>query len=145
MTTAATIHAAMTHQRARTTSFPRAATIGRTLLSGGVIDGSTVVTNEGVAFDPATNAWSPLPNATNARYRGAAACELYRIGGGSSEADPSKADVELLPGHDSCGASDDVTWLDATPTEFDVLPGQLRITAGQSTERNFALESAQCR
>jgi hypothetical protein len=77
-----------------------------------------------------------LPNATNARYRGAAACGLYRIGGGSSEADPSKADVELLSGHDSCGASYDVTWLDATPTEFDVLPGQrvkVNLTLDSST------------
>src|ERR1700709_2691831 len=31
MTTAATIHAAITHQRARTTSLPRAANIARTL------------------------------------------------------------------------------------------------------------------
>jgi N-acetylneuraminic acid mutarotase len=95
---------------------------GQLLVSGGVIDDSTTLTNEAVAYDPAVRAWHSLPNADLPRYRGASACGFYQIGGGTSDANPSMADVQLLPGMDQCGASD-VSWLSTDRTEFDLKPG----------------------
>ena len=56
-----------------------------------------VITNAGFAYDPATGAWSDLPNSNTARYRGGAACGFYKIGG-SSGGFTATVDSEVLPG-----------------------------------------------
>ena len=70
---------------------------GMLVLAGGVTGGSTSVTNRTVGFDPVAGAWRNLPNAQFNRYRGAAACGAYKIGGSPSSFVGS-ADSERLGG-----------------------------------------------
>jgi Carboxypeptidase regulatory-like domain len=97
---------------------------GQLVVSGGVINNNAAVTNEGWSFDPAAGAWTTLPNSNNSYYRLGGACGFYKVGGSVSNLDPAHADVEVLPGYDSCdsGAAD-VPWLSETPTEADLAPG----------------------
>ncbi|MGH3447964.1 MAG: Kelch repeat-containing protein, partial [Nocardioidaceae bacterium] len=93
---------------------------GKLQLAGGVVD--DLVSNESFEYDPATDSWSSLPNANHALYRGGGACGLYRVGGAVEhfEATPYAG---LLSGYDQCLAGEDVSWLSANTTEFDVAPG----------------------
>jgi len=97
---------------------------GQLLVSGGVINGSSVVTNQGWAFDPASGSWTALPNSNNSFYRLGGACGFYKIGGSVSQSSPAHAEAEVLPGYDSCaeGAAD-VPWLSESPVEVDLAPG----------------------
>jgi hypothetical protein len=95
---------------------------GEFLVSGGIIDVSTTLTNEGTAFDPVAGTWHSLPNANLARFRGGSACGFYRVGGGTSEDLPALAQGQLLPGYDLCGVAD-VPWLSSTRTSVDLAPG----------------------
>ncbi|WP_157744418.1 carboxypeptidase regulatory-like domain-containing protein [Micromonospora viridifaciens] len=96
---------------------------GMLLLSTGVINNSTIVTNQGWAYDPAANAWSPLPNANFARYRAGAACGFVKVGGSTGGFTPTP-ESEMLPGFDQCAAVTDVPWLSASPTTATLQPGQ---------------------
>ncbi|HEX5543309.1 MAG TPA: hypothetical protein VFX60_17435 [Micromonospora sp.] len=100
-----------------------AAANGMLLLSGGVINNSTAVTNQGWAYDPAANSWSTLPNSNYARYRGGAACGFAKIGGSSGGFNPT-TDGERLPGFDQCSTVTDVPWLSASSTSATLQPGQ---------------------
>ncbi|HKT02762.1 MAG TPA: carboxypeptidase regulatory-like domain-containing protein [Rugosimonospora sp.] len=98
---------------------------GKLLISGGAALGSSVVTNQGYAYDPATDAWAALPNANNAAYRGAGTCGFYKVGGnpGGSSTAPPLARAEVLPGMTACGAVPDVGWLSESPTTVTLQPG----------------------
>jgi N-acetylneuraminic acid mutarotase len=96
---------------------------GLLLLSTGVINNSTTVTNQGWAYDPAANTWTALPNANFARYRAAAACGFMKIGGSSGGFTPT-AESELLPGFEQCAPSTDVPWLSASQSTLTLRPGQ---------------------
>lgn len=96
---------------------------GLLLLSTGVINNSTTVTNQGWAYDPAANSWSALPNANFARYRAGAACGFVKIGGSSGGFTPTP-ESELLPGFDQCSTVTDVPWLSMSPTTATLAPGQ---------------------
>jgi N-acetylneuraminic acid mutarotase len=87
---------------------------GQLLVSGGVTDDFSTVTNAGWIYDPGSDAWSELPNSNNALYRGGSACGFYKIGGSEFGFSPIDA-VELLPDMDDCGAAPDVTWLSVDP------------------------------
>ena len=102
-----------------------AAANGQLLISGGVTNGFTTITNQGYAYDAATDAWTALPNANESRYRAGSACGLYRIGGnpGGSFAPPA-ADSEVLPGFTQCGSSGDISWLSESATEATLEPGK---------------------
>ena len=102
-----------------------AAAGGLLVLAGGVTAGSTAVTNRTVAFDPATGAWRDLPNARFGRYRGAAACGAYKIGGSPSSF-VGTADSERLGGLELCAAEADLPWLGTSPTTFTLAPGASR-------------------
>ncbi|ADB33959.1 peptidase S8 and S53 subtilisin kexin sedolisin [Kribbella flavida DSM 17836] len=94
---------------------------GKLLVVGGVQTGA--VTNAGFAFDPAAGTWAALPNANNPRYRGAAACGFYKVGG-SSGGFTATADSEVLPGLEDCAESSaDVSWLSIDKTEATLAPG----------------------
>lgn len=95
---------------------------GKLLVVGGVLGGA--ITNAGFQYDPATNAWSALPNANVPRYRGGAACGFYKIGGSVAQFQAS-ADSEALPGLEDCaeGAAD-VSWLSIDKTTATLAPGQ---------------------
>ncbi|WP_435870973.1 S8 family serine peptidase [Micromonospora musae] len=91
---------------------------GLLILAGGMSENS-MVTNRTVAYDPTTRAWRDLPNTQVAVYRGAMACGVYKIGGGS---DLVTAESERLSGLGDCGASG-VPWLDVTPGDLTLAPG----------------------
>jgi N-acetylneuraminic acid mutarotase len=95
-----------------------AATADGLLLVSGGVDGTTFLTNAGYAYDPRTNAWTPLPNAPAARFRAAGACGFYRIGGSADGGFHPGPDVSVLPGFTGCGG--DVSWLAADRTSFTV-------------------------
>lgn len=96
---------------------------GQLLVVGGVTN-DTEVTNQGFAYNPMTDAWSSLPNANTATYRGGSALGFYTVGGnpGGMSA-PPVATVEVLPGFDQIGTSD-VSWLSEDSTTFTLAPGQ---------------------
>ncbi|WP_239098493.1 S8 family serine peptidase [Micromonospora qiuiae] len=102
-----------------------AAAGGMLVLAGGVTAASTTVTNRTVGFDPATGAWRDLPNARFGRYRGAAACGTYKIGGSPSSFVGS-ADSERLGGLETCAADADVPWISGAPATFTLAPGASR-------------------
>ncbi|TCM40949.1 subtilisin family serine protease [Kribbella sp. VKM Ac-2568] len=95
---------------------------GKLLVVGGVQAGA--VTNAGFAFDPAAGTWAALPNANMPRYRGAAACGFYKVGG-SSGGFTATVDSEALPGLEDCAESSaDVSWLTIDKTEATLAPGE---------------------
>ncbi|GAA2569826.1 hypothetical protein GCM10010435_49900 [Winogradskya consettensis] len=105
---------------------------GKLQIIGGAVAGGTALSNQAVEYDPAADAWTRLPNANNATYRGAAACGLYTVGGaiGSSF---STWWVQNLAGYGDCGQ--DVSWLAANKTDFTVQPGRtvtVKVTADSS-------------
>ena len=94
---------------------------GLLLVSGGVTDDFSTITNEGFSYDPGTDTWSPLPNSNITAYRGGSTCGFYRIGGfGNNQ---MLAEVDVLPGFDECGGGGDVLWLSETPVEGSVPAG----------------------
>jgi hypothetical protein len=108
---------------------------GELLVSGGAINGSSAITNQGWSYDPSADTWTTMPNANNAYYRLGGACGFYRVGGSSDGFGTSHADAEVLPGFDSCGAAADVAWLSEDASELDLAPGQ-------SATVNVAMDSA---
>ncbi|MEW2384676.1 S8 family serine peptidase [Micromonospora sp. NPDC047707] len=104
---------------------------GKLLVVGGVQAGA--ITNAGFAYDPGTNAWSGLPNANTARYRGAAACGFYKVGGSSGQFNATP-DSEALPGFEECaeGAAD-VSWMTIDKTAATLAPGEkVTVTVGMT-------------
>ncbi|MFI5758490.1 carboxypeptidase regulatory-like domain-containing protein [Streptomyces sp. NPDC051569] len=93
---------------------------GLLLASGGVSGDS--VTNQGVAFDPKSGAWSALPNANTGVYRAGGGVGLFKVGGAVGPGSPVTT-VETLPGYDQAGGAD-VTWLSESAEELTVQPGK---------------------
>jgi len=102
-----------------------AAAGGLLVLAGGVTAASTTVTNRTIGYDPAAGAWRDLPNAQFARYRGAASCGAYKIGGSPTSFVGSN-ETERLGGLELCDEARDVPWLSADPTTFTLAPGASR-------------------
>ena len=101
-----------------------AAANGKLLVSGGVTAGSTTVTNQGYAYDPAADSWTALPNANQSEYRSGSACGLYRIGGNPGGfLVPPIATSEVLPGYTGCSDTTDVSWLSESATTVTLQPG----------------------
>ena len=96
---------------------------GLLTVTGGVTQNFSVITNRSVAYDPATDTWSDLPNSQFARYRAAGACGIYKIGGSSGGFTPT-VNSEKLGGLDQCDETSDVPWLSETPASFVLNPGQ---------------------
>jgi hypothetical protein len=97
---------------------------GKLQVVGGVANGS--VTNQASQFDPSTGAWSALPNANDAVYRGGAACGLYRIGGSLpaiSGLEPTPY-AEHLPTGDACISGSDVAWLAESSSDVEIPAGR---------------------
>ncbi|WP_406423507.1 carboxypeptidase regulatory-like domain-containing protein [Streptomyces sp. NBC_00842] len=95
---------------------------GKLLVSGGVTNRSTTLTNQGFAYDPGSDTWAALPNSNNAVFRGGSACGFYKIGGSAGRFYGSEKS-ELLPGHDLC-AKADAPWLSMDKTEVTIQPGE---------------------
>jgi hypothetical protein len=95
---------------------------GFLIMSGGVTNGFSTVTNQGEYYDPQANAWAPLPNAQFPRYRAGASCGFYKVGGSTAGFSPT-SDSEHLSDLDQCGVTD-VPWLAESPTSVTLQPGQ---------------------
>ena len=95
---------------------------GTLLVVGGSQAGA--ISNAGFAYDPASNSWANLPNANTARYRGAAACGFYKVGG-SSGGFNATADSEALPGFEECAEGGaDVSWMTIDKSAATLAPGE---------------------
>lgn len=108
---------------------------GLLLVSGGVTNGFSTITNQGYAYDPSTDSWAALPNAQFPRYRAAGACGFYKVGGSSGGFSPTP-ESEALSGLDQCGTTD-VPWLSEAPTTATLQPGQsvtVNITLAATTD-----------
>ncbi|MFD3581735.1 carboxypeptidase regulatory-like domain-containing protein [Streptomyces sp. NPDC058683] len=93
---------------------------GRLQVVGGIV--GTAAVNTVVEYDPVSNTWSSLPNSGSAVFRAGGGCGIYRVGGMTTALDTAFS-AEVLPGHDQCDG-DDVTWLSADKTSFDLAPGR---------------------
>jgi N-acetylneuraminic acid mutarotase len=100
-----------------------AAANGKLLVSGGVTNGNTTVTNMGFSFDPTANTWTALPNSNNSLYRGGSACGFYKVGGSTGGFSPVPSS-ELLPGFGQCVSTTNVPWLSEHPTHASLAPGR---------------------
>ncbi|WP_406841574.1 kelch repeat-containing protein (plasmid) [Streptomyces sp. AHU1] len=92
---------------------------GKLLLAGGVTysaDGTQVVTNQALAYDPAADRWTPLPNLGTPRAWAAGALGFYVLGGGTDSA-------ELIPGHNRTEPTD-LPWLAESKKLITIAPGQ---------------------
>lgn len=95
---------------------------GLLVVNGGV--SGTVLTNETIGYDPAAEQWIDLPNSNTTRYRGAMACGIYKVGGSEGNFN-ARADVENLPGYDTCTvAQADVPWMKLSRTSATIQPGK---------------------
>ena len=88
---------------------------------GGAAVDSSMVTNEGFAYDAVSDSWSALPPSNYPFLRASGACGFVKIGG-KFEAWDGFANVEQLPGYDDCRPSIDLTWVRATPDHASVGP-----------------------
>ncbi|WP_200215433.1 carboxypeptidase regulatory-like domain-containing protein [Micromonospora coerulea] len=97
---------------------------GRLLVSGGVTEQNSVITNQGFGFDPVSDTWTPIPNSNNTLYRSGSACGFYKIGGNTGGEDAQNlGSSEVLPGMVDCGETSHVSWLAVNPTTLTLAPG----------------------
>ena len=104
-----------------------AAANGQLLVSDGVTNytgnATAELTNQGFAYNPASNAWTKLPNSNTIHYGGASACGFFQVGGFSEQnvALFGFAGSEELPGYDQCGGGGtQVPWLSASSPQVTV-------------------------
>jgi N-acetylneuraminic acid mutarotase len=83
---------------------------------------SNYATNRATEYDPVSNSWSALPNASVAEVGGGGGCGLYQVGGFTSGGYSQAA--EMLPGYDQCGGPETIPWLSASSDAFTLDPGQ---------------------
>ncbi|MGI5508091.1 carboxypeptidase regulatory-like domain-containing protein [Streptomyces sp. CA-106131] len=99
---------------------------GRLLVSGGLTQQGSVLTNQGFAYDPVSDTWTPIANSNNALFRGGSACGFYKIGGVLTDGlgdSATEAASEVLPGMVDCGETNHVSWLSVNPTTLTIAPG----------------------
>ena len=111
---------------------------GKLLLVGGVIDGSSLITNQGWAYDPVANAWSQLPNANTIAWRAAGACGFYKVGGAGLV--PALSNAEMLPGYGDCATAGTVSWLAVKPAQATTLAPGATLTATVSLDASRGID-----
>ena len=111
---------------------------GKLLLVGGVIDGSSLITNQGWAYDPGANAWSQLPNANTIAWRAAGACGFYKVGGAGLV--PALSNAEMLPGYGDCATAGTVSWLSVKPAQATTLAPGATMTATVSLDTSRGID-----
>ncbi|HEY3629367.1 MAG TPA: hypothetical protein VGL21_00655, partial [Jatrophihabitantaceae bacterium] len=102
-----------------------AAVGGQLVISGGITPGTRgqVLTAQSFRYDPATDAWTPLADATYPVYRGGSACGFVKVGGSYGSFNPV-ANSEQLTGFDQCGGAADVPWVRESANRVTLRPGQ---------------------
>jgi subtilisin family serine protease len=112
-----------------------AAASGLLILAGGIVNGSSAISNQTIAYDPASNTWMDLPNANFPRARGAGACGVFKVGGWDGPFSPT-AESETLGGLDQCVDVAQIPWLTEDPATFTLAPGasrNVRVTLAATT------------
>ena len=94
---------------------------GMLVVSSGVTNGFSTITNQGFAYDPTSDTWTAIPNAQFPVYRAGGGCGFYKIGGSSGGFNPQSS-AEMLSGLTQCGFTK-VPWLAESPSTFDVPAG----------------------
>lgn len=94
---------------------------GLLLLQDGVV-GSGTLTNQGWAYDPSTDTWTPLPNANAAAYRFGGALGFYLVGGGQGTFQTPLSTASVLSGYDQ-GGSASAPWLSLSADSVTLAPG----------------------
>ena len=95
---------------------------GQLLLQDGVTDNFATVTNEGFAYDVASDSWSSTPNNIVTTYRPGSACGFYQVGGQDGTFTGIQ-DAVVLPGYDVCSVGS-VPWLSFNPASGTLAAGQ---------------------
>ncbi len=95
----------------------------RLVVVGGAAVNSSMVTNEGYAYDAVSDSWAAVPPSKRAYFRASGACGFMKVGG-KFEAWDGFSDVEQLPGYDDCRTTTDLPWVRATPDHGRVAPGE---------------------
>ncbi|GLY98426.1 hypothetical protein Acsp02_56800 [Actinoplanes sp. NBRC 103695] len=99
---------------------------GVLVYAGGAVDNGASLTNQTLAYDPAAGEWANLPAMAAPKYRAAAACGAYRLGG-SSGGFTGTPDAGFLDGLGDCEGGGDITWLTTDADEgFTLAPGATR-------------------
>jgi carboxypeptidase family protein len=75
---------------------------GKLLVSGGVTNNNSTITNQGFSLDPTSNTWPTLPNSNITEYRGGSACGFYKVGGIPGGFAAPLDSAEVLPGNVDC-------------------------------------------
>lgn len=98
---------------------------GKLLVSGGVRKDIVfgVATNEGFAYDPAKNTWSPLPNTKYPFYRAGSNCGMTIVGGNANVGGYGNSRVQTLSGYEDCDTGS-VSWASADRTRITLAPGE---------------------
>ncbi|WP_329037574.1 carboxypeptidase regulatory-like domain-containing protein [Streptomyces sp. NBC_00178] len=92
------------------------------LVSGGSTGSAAAasVTGRGFAYDPDTDAWTPLPGSGTPVYRGGAGAGLYKVGGSTGNGSSNGVTTaEYLPGYALPGSTD-VRWLGVSAKKVTV-------------------------
>lgn len=95
---------------------------GQFLVQDGVTDNFATITNEGFAYDVASDTWSPLPNNTVTTYRPGSSCGFYQVGGQDGSFTGIQ-DAVNLPGFDVCSVGP-VPWLAFSQSSGTLTPYQ---------------------
>ncbi|MPZ26920.1 MAG: S8 family serine peptidase [Micromonosporaceae bacterium] len=110
-----------------------AETSGKLVVSSGVTNGFSSITNRGAAYDPGTDQWTEIEPTARASFRMGAACGFYTVAGRNSAQFPTSR-VEQHTGLGGCGDSE-APWLAADPPASTLAPGE-------STTVTVAMDSA---
>lgn len=98
-----------------------AAANGQLVVSAGVTNGSSELTNRGAAYDPAADRWTEIESSNRAVFRAAGVCGFYKIGGFD---DAPVSDTELHPDFRDCAISSGLPWLSVAPENVTLQPGE---------------------
>ncbi|MFS8520703.1 MAG: kelch repeat-containing protein, partial [Micromonosporaceae bacterium] len=96
---------------------------GQLVVSGGVTNGFSTVTNRSAAYDPVTDTWTEIEPSNNTVYRAGGACGFYKVGGSTGGFTPTTG-VERHPEFTDCDVTTDVPWFSVDPVTSTLQPGE---------------------
>ena len=101
-----------------------AAANGMLVVSNGVVDAGSALTNETLGYDPAADEWVELAPSNSELYRTSMSCGIVKAGG-RTISNTASSGAELLEGYTECSSGGaDLPWLSTDGTEFTVDPGE---------------------
>jgi predicted RNA-binding protein with TRAM domain len=96
---------------------------GMLVLSNGVVENNSAVTNATIGYDPSTDEWVELAASGSQLYRVSMSCGIVKAGGRDINNAPVSS-AEQLEGFGECGSgAADVAWLSSDTTTVTIEPG----------------------